>query len=331
MRAAFKYVVAQTRVLPFPLLMSEYRHLAQAFAEVHVPEAASAVEADVGRVQGSHAMNAQLGHSVRTGGALYARSQLQVPGVAVHELANYFRVSIGWGVALLGHEAAGEERPLGSAADGDQEVVVAGMEEGLPGAATSSIVVSAPPSDHRHQPPAAANFLLLPSSCHGGDGGTAAAATAAVAWAPKLQALRNAEGTMRQLLQRSSMGGAGAGGIYRSSEQAVALAAVLERRVDVLAILPTGGGKSMLFLAPALAEMEKGLVSVVVVPLLALLFDLKRRVEGRRAMCVLAGAGGARRRGGAGGFCLGPRWSTASGDLPGGCRPGAQRVLSRSS
>ena len=55
------------------------------------------------------------------------------------------------------------------------------------------------------------------------------------------------------------------------------MAAVLERRRDVLCVLPTGGGKSFLFMVPALLERE--LVTVVVVPLIALLRDLARRCE----------------------------------------------------
>ena len=65
------------------------------------------------------------------------------------------------------------------------------------------------------------------------------------------------------------------------------VSAVLEGR-DVLAILPTGGGKSVCFQVPAL--MKEGL-ALVVTPLIALMKDQVQNLEARgiRAVAVHAG------------------------------------------
>lgn len=64
---------------------------------------------------------------------------------------------------------------------------------------------------------------------------------------------------------------------FKSLEQAQALAAVVKRETDVLAVLSTGGGKSLLFFLPAFIEREQQLTTVVVVPLVALTADMSRR------------------------------------------------------
>lgn len=68
--------------------------------------------------------------------------------------------------------------------------------------------------------------------------------------------------------------------IFKSPEQAKALQLILDGKKDVLAILPTGGGKSLLFFLPTL--MESGMTTVVIVPLIAVMDDLRDR-------CIKAG------------------------------------------
>jgi superfamily II DNA helicase RecQ len=51
----------------------------------------------------------------------------------------------------------------------------------------------------------------------------------------------------------------------------------------VVAVMPTGGGKSMLFMLPAFAA---GGLTVVVIPLLALRGDIQRRCYILRISCV---------------------------------------------
>ena len=65
--------------------------------------------------------------------------------------------------------------------------------------------------------------------------------------------------------------------------------AALERR-DVLALLPTGGGKSVCFQVPAL--MREG-IAIVVTPLIALMKDQVQSLndKGIKALCVNAGMG----------------------------------------
>ena len=59
---------------------------------------------------------------------------------------------------------------------------------------------------------------------------------------------------------------------------------------DVLAILPTGGGKSVCFQVPAM--MREG-IAIVVTPLIALMKDQVQNLndKGIRALCVNAGMG----------------------------------------
>ena len=65
--------------------------------------------------------------------------------------------------------------------------------------------------------------------------------------------------------------------------------AALEGR-DVLAILPTGGGKSICFQVPAM--MKEG-IAIVVTPLIALMKDQVQNLNDRgiNAMCINAGMG----------------------------------------
>jgi superfamily II DNA/RNA helicase len=62
---------------------------------------------------------------------------------------------------------------------------------------------------------------------------------------------------------------------FKSEEQAEAVRLALERSGDVVVILPTGGGKSVVFMAPA--WIEKELTTVVIVPFVALIEEMKVR------------------------------------------------------
>ena len=62
---------------------------------------------------------------------------------------------------------------------------------------------------------------------------------------------------------------------FKSQEQAEAVRLAMQRSEDVLVILPTGGGKSVVFMAPAWAE--KGLTTVVIVPFVALIEEMRQR------------------------------------------------------
>lgn len=58
---------------------------------------------------------------------------------------------------------------------------------------------------------------------------------------------------------------------WKCTKQREAMLAVLQRKTDVVAILPTGGGKSMLAIIPSLLETH--MATVLVVPLNSLIMD----------------------------------------------------------
>lgn len=63
---------------------------------------------------------------------------------------------------------------------------------------------------------------------------------------------------------------------FRSPHQANAIAAAIQKKEDVLVVLPTGGGKSFIFMVPALLEADKEMSTIVIVPLAILLLDLQK-------------------------------------------------------
>ena len=71
---------------------------------------------------------------------------------------------------------------------------------------------------------------------------------------------------------------------FQSVEQEQALHAVLEKQTLLIIMLPTGGGKSLLFTLPACVE-EAG-VTVVVMPYQALIKDLVRRIQQCGVKCI---------------------------------------------
>ena len=75
---------------------------------------------------------------------------------------------------------------------------------------------------------------------------------------------------------------------FRSKQEEIVDAALEDR--DVLAILPTGGGKSVCFQVPAM--MHEG-IAIVVTPLIALMKDQVQNLNDRgiKALCVNAGMG----------------------------------------
>jgi RecQ family ATP-dependent DNA helicase len=72
---------------------------------------------------------------------------------------------------------------------------------------------------------------------------------------------------------------------FKSEEQAEAVRLALERSKDVLVILPTGGGKSVVFMAPA--WIEKELTTVVIVPFVALIEDMQKRCQEADLSCYI--------------------------------------------
>ena len=81
---------------------------------------------------------------------------------------------------------------------------------------------------------------------------------------------RSALGAMRTLLDEPLA-------TWRSEQQREAMMAVLACKTDVIAVLPTGGGKSMLAIVPSILEDAR--VTVLIVPLNSLLMDYEHRLQ----------------------------------------------------
>ena len=82
---------------------------------------------------------------------------------------------------------------------------------------------------------------------------------------------------LQQVLGKQDVG-------FRLMEQEQALYAVLDKTTPLVVVLPTGGGKSLLFTLPACIE-ESG-VTVVVVPYRALIEDLVSRIRNCGIDCI---------------------------------------------
>jgi hypothetical protein len=82
---------------------------------------------------------------------------------------------------------------------------------------------------------------------------------------------------LQQVLGKQDVG-------FRSMEQEQALYAVLDKQTPLVVVLPTGGGKSLLFTLPACIE-EVG-VTVVVVPYWALIEDLVSQIRDCGVDCI---------------------------------------------
>jgi superfamily II DNA helicase RecQ len=71
---------------------------------------------------------------------------------------------------------------------------------------------------------------------------------------------------------------------FQSIKQELAVHAVLDKQTPLVVVLPTGWGKSLLFMVPGC--VEKGGMTVVVVPYRALIADLVTRIRGSGIECI---------------------------------------------
>jgi superfamily II DNA helicase RecQ len=69
----------------------------------------------------------------------------------------------------------------------------------------------------------------------------------------------------------------GTGAKFKSIEQACTLQLSSERKYDLVIVLGTGQGKSVIFMGAAVREGEKHLATIVIIPLIALSNDIKER------------------------------------------------------
>jgi superfamily II helicase len=77
---------------------------------------------------------------------------------------------------------------------------------------------------------------------------------------------------------------------FKSPEQARAVQLAMQGSEDILVILPTGAGKSVVFMAPAWAE--KGKTTVVIVPFVALINEMEERCKELDLSCYIWGDSG---------------------------------------
>jgi superfamily II DNA helicase RecQ len=82
---------------------------------------------------------------------------------------------------------------------------------------------------------------------------------------------------MQRILKKQDVG-------FRSVEQELAVHAVLDKQTPLVVVLPTGGGKSLLFMVAAL--VERGGMTVIVVPYRALRANLVERVKASGIDCI---------------------------------------------
>jgi superfamily II DNA helicase RecQ len=71
---------------------------------------------------------------------------------------------------------------------------------------------------------------------------------------------------------------------FRSIKQELAVHTVLDKQTPLVVVLPTGGGKSLLFIVPGL--IEEGGMTVVVVPYRALITNLISRIRESGIECI---------------------------------------------
>src|SRR5579859_5374457 len=89
---------------------------------------------------------------------------------------------------------------------------------------------------------------------------------------------------MESEMQEALKGFLGKSSKFRSKEQRVRLRAVLEGESPLVVILPTGGGKSLLFMLPAWLEGAR--TTIVVSPFVALANDTERRCKEAGIECI---------------------------------------------
>jgi superfamily II DNA helicase RecQ len=82
---------------------------------------------------------------------------------------------------------------------------------------------------------------------------------------------------MRRIFKKQDVG-------FRSVEQELAVHAVLDRQTPLVVVLPTGGGKSLLFMVAAM--VETGGMTVVIVPYRALRANLAERMKASGIDCI---------------------------------------------
>ena len=261
----------------------EYRQVATAFMEKHLKyKAADPDDENVNAV-----FDMQAGHSSRTAGASYAVATEDHRQVSRDVMHRYYTVSREWYELLLeeevieskGQGVAGESEVAGVTGESaftrerritrESGVTRVTEKPGVMEMAREKVMDWSPLQSRSAW---GMDIIERPPSV------------------PMELARRKEDGVSRLRLSAEALHGLR--GLYgddkaqfKSEEQAEAVRLTLERKTDLLVILPTGGGKSVVFMAPA--WMEMGLTTVVIVPFVALIEEMQERCNEQGIGCYI--------------------------------------------
>jgi superfamily II DNA/RNA helicase len=259
-----------------PLGIADYRHVAIAFIDKHVrrqPDETEHSGDGDGNGNGEaqdDIIDIQAGHSSATAAMYYARSNLDHRWLSRNAMQMFYRCSRKWQSMLSlepGASASTHEIPMtGTLMHQSHHMDTASL--------TAPAPCPLPHLSNYHWP--------RPRPVIDGASGPAAAAAAAAAKDTHISAM-DSFNMLRQLGQFYHDKGETPSS-FKSPHQAMALQVICARERDVLVVLPTGGGKSLLFMLPAF--METGRTTVVVVPLVALTSDTQMRCTQAGLSCA---------------------------------------------
>ena len=195
----------------------EYRQVATAFMEKHLEYKLDDSDNNVDAI-----FDVQAGHSSRTAGMEYARSTEDHRQVGREAMHQFFLVSMQWQDLLLVDELQlNEDVQARSSGNNSMNLDVPSQSLHL---RSASYRTDAPLGGSR--------ISMINRGAE--DGGSSLTLSAGV-----LNALRGLYDSQAQ---------------FKSEEQAEAVRLAMKRSGDILVILPSGGGKSVVFMAPAWIE-----------------------------------------------------------------------------
>lgn len=225
----------------------EYRQIATAFMEKHLK-----YKVDDSDNMLNAFLDIQAGHSFRTTGLEYVRSTEDHRQVSREAMHQFFLVSKQWQDLLSQDELESDEDMILARSSGNNS-----MNLNLPSQSLNLRSVS-----YRIDTQARRSVINT-----GGEDGAS--------WLTLSAGALNA---LRGLYDDSQAQ-------FKSEEQAEVVRLAMKRLGNILVILPTGGGKSVVFMAPA--WIEKELTTVVIVPFVALIEDMEKRCKELGLSCYI--------------------------------------------
>jgi RecQ family ATP-dependent DNA helicase len=224
----------------------EYRQVATAFMEENLKYKAR----DPDNVNVNAIVDLQAGHNSRTAGVSYAVSTEDHSQVSREAMYQYDMSSTEWYELMLGPDSTTTEQEIPTITENNQ--AIKGSPVQLRTAMDPSMI----------RPQSIINDVA-PRRNEGMPGSEVSGRA--------LQALRGLYDDEKAQ--------------FKSRKQAEAVRLALERKTDLLVILPTGGGKSVVFMAPAWYETQK--TTVVIVPFVALIEEMQDRCKEQNLSCYI--------------------------------------------